>query len=198
MTVDVFTISSNNYLGMTRVFADSYLEHHPGATVYVCLVDRPDDRVPYGDLPFEVILVEDLGIPAFQNFAFRYDILELNTAVKPFVFKRLRDEVGLDRAFYFDPDILVHDRLGRLEDALDAHQAVLTPHLTQPLDNRCRPPERVIGQCGVYNLGFVGLQLNEGTAEFLDWWCDRLHRFCVVDLANGLFVDQSWMRSSRS
>jgi len=193
MPIDAFTISSNNYLGMTRVFADSYLEHHPGSRVFVCLVDRLDDRVPYDELPFEIILAEDLGIPDFRNFAFRYDILELNTAVKPFVFRYLRDSVGLDRVFYFDPDILVHDRLERLEEALSGHQAVVTPHLTEPIDNRCRPPERVIGMCGVYNLGFLGLQLNDGTHEFLDWWCDRLHRFCIVDLANGLFVDQSWM-----
>jgi hypothetical protein len=193
MTVDVFTISSNNYLGMTRVFADSHLEHHPEANVTVCLVDQIDDRVPYDDFPFDIILAEDLDIPEFRNFAFRYDILELNTAVKPFVFKYLRDVKGLDRAFYFDPDILIHDRLSVLEEALDRHPAVLTPHLTECIDNLCRPPERVIGMCGVYNLGFVGLQLNEATREFLDWWCDRLHRYCIVDLANGMFVDQSWM-----
>jgi hypothetical protein len=47
--------------------------------------------------------------------------------------------------------------------------------------------------CGVYNLGFLGLRLDDKTASFLDWWCDRLHRYCIVDLANGMFVDQSWM-----
>ena len=193
MPIDAFTISSNNYLGMARVFADSYLEHNPGSRVFVCLVDQLDDRVPYDDLPFELILAEDLEIPEFPSFSFRYSILELNTAVKPFVFKYLRDVIGLDRVFYFDPDILVHDQLEVLEKSLNGHQAVLTPHLTQPLDNSCRPPERVIGMCGVYNLGFVGLQLNDGTSSFLDWWCDRLHRYCMVDLANGLFVDQSWM-----
>ena len=191
--VDVFTISSNNYLGMTRVFAESYLEHHPGATVYVCLVDTLDARVPYDEFPFEIILAHELGIPAFRNFAFRYDILELNTAVKPFVIKYLRDEVGLDRVFYFDPDILVHDRLTELECALSEHLAVLTPHLTKPLDNVCRPPERVIGMCGIYNLGFLGLRLDERTEDFLDWWCERLYRFCINDLSNGMFVDQSWM-----
>ncbi len=161
--VDVFTISSNNYLGMTRVFAESYLEHHPGATVYVCLVDTLDARVPYDEFPFEIILAHELGIPAFRNFAFRYDILELNTAVKPFVIKYLRDEVGLDRVFYFDPDILVHDRLTELEFALSEHLAVLTPHLTKPLDNVCRPPERVIGKGTVDSIqsglfyGYLGL-----------------------------------------
>jgi len=193
MPVNAFTISSNNYLGMARVFADSYLAHHPGAKVFTCLVDRRSESIDYGDLPFEIIMAEDLEIPGFQAFAFRYDILELNTAVKPFVFKYLRDRLGLDRAFYFDPDILVHDHLSGLEEALDQNLAVLTPHLTQPIDNHCRPPERVIGMCGVYNLGFLGLRLDMRTTEFLDWWCDRLDRYCFVDLANGMFVDQSWM-----
>jgi hypothetical protein len=193
MPVDAFTIASNNYLGMACVFADSYLEHHPGATVYTCLVDRLSDSIPYGDMPFEVVPAESIGIPNFSAFSFKYDILELNTAVKPFFFRYLRDKVGLDRAFYFDPDILVHDCLLKLERALEDNLAVLTPHLSQPLDNRCRPPERVIAMCGVYNLGFVGLRLDARTAPFLDWWCDRLDRYCFVDLANGMFVDQSWM-----
>lgn len=178
---------------MTSVFAESYLRYHPGSTVYICLVDRPHPRVDYDNYPFEVILAEDLEIPAFFNFAFKYDILELNTAVKPFVFKYLRNQKGLDRAFYFDPDILVHDQLKGLEEALDSHQAVLTPHLTKPIDNICRPPERVIGMCGIYNLGFAGLRLDEKTESFLDWWCDRLYRYCINDLTNGMFVDQSWM-----
>jgi len=178
---------------MARVFAESYLAHHPGAKVFTCLVDRRSESIDYGDFPFEIIMAEDLEIPGFQALAFRYNILELNTAVKPFVFKYLRDRLGLDRAFYFDPDILIHDRLSGLEEALDLNLAVLTPHLTRPIDNRCRPPERVIGMCGVYNLGFLGLRLDVRTTEFLEWWCDRLNRYCFVDLANGMFVDQSWM-----
>lgn len=191
--VDAFTISSNNYLGMARVFAESYLEYHPGSKVFVCLVDEPHDCVRYEEFPFEVIPAEEIGIPAFRNLAFRYDILELNTAVKPFVFRYLRDRKGLDRVFYFDPDILIHDRLAVLESAVETHSCVLTPHLTEPLDNRCRPAERVIGQCGVYNLGFVGFRFDSESSRFLDWWCERLDRYCVVDLLNGLFVDQSWM-----
>ena len=193
MVVDAFTISSNNYLGMARVFAESYLEHHPESSVYVCLVDQPDERVAYADFPFQIIAADELGIPEFKNIAFRYNVLELNTAVKPFVFKYLREKEALDRGFYFDPDILVCDRLSELEDLLEDHLAVLTPHLTQPIDNRYRPPERVIGTGGVYNLGFIGLRLDDRTDAFLDWWCDRLLRFCVIDLQNGIFVDQSWM-----
>ncbi len=193
MPIPVFTIASNNYLALARVFAESYRRHHPGAEVWVALADRRDPRVDYEAFPFRVVFAEELGIPAFPSFAFRYDILELNTAIKPWVFAFLRDRLGCDRALYFDPDILVADALPELEAALESHPAVLTPHLTRPLDNEHRPSERHIRMAGIYNLGFVGLRLDASTAGFLDWWQERLHRFCLVDPHHGLFVDQAWM-----
>lgn len=191
--VDACTIASNNYLALARVFAESYLAHHPGARVYVCIADRPDPRVDYASLPFIPIFAEDLGIPAFFNMALRYDILELNTGVKPFLLAYLRDRCRLERVFYFDPDILVQDTLTGLHEALESSPAVLTPHITAPLDDAHYPPERMILMSGVYNLGFLGLKLDESTRVFLDWWQERLYRFCLRDVQNGLFVDQSWM-----
>lgn len=193
MSIPVFTIASNNYLALARVFAESYRRHHPGAEIWVAIADRLDPRVDYQAFPFRVVFAEELGIPAFPSFAFRYDVLELNTAIKPWVFAFLRDRQGRDRALYFDPDILVADALPELEAALEGHQAVLTPHLARPLDNQHRPSERHIRMAGVYNLGFVGLRLDAGTARFLDWWQERLYRFCLIDPHHGLFVDQAWM-----
>lgn len=187
------TIASNNYLAFARVFAESYRRHHPGTKVFVCIVDTPHTAVPYDEMPFEPIFAHQLEIPSFHNFAFRYDILELNTAVKPYLLSHLRDRFDLDRIFYFDPDILICDQLTGLIEALEKNDAVLTPHITHPLEDEHHPSERALLQCGVYNLGFVGMRLDKRTAEFLEWWQKRLHRFCLVDPPSGLFVDQSWM-----
>lgn len=187
------TIASNNYLALATVLAESYRRHHPGAEVWLGLADRRDPRVDYGRLPMRVVAAEELGIPAFPSFAFRYDQLELSTAIKPWLFAHLRDRVGHDRAIYFDPDILVTDRLVEVERALERSQAALTPHLTKPIDNEHRPSERQIRMMGVYNLGFLALRLDASTAGFLEWWQERLHRFCLVDPHHGLFVDQAWM-----
>ena len=191
--VNACTIVSNNYLALAQVFAASYKRLHPGAEVYVCIADRPDPAVHYSRLPFVPVFAAELGIPTFENFAFRYDILELNTAVKPYLLTHLREKYGLDRVFYFDPDILVLDSVAPLERLLDAHPAVLIPHITRGLDDGFLPPERMILMAGVYNLGFLGLRLDETTAGFLSWWQDRLYRFCLNDIHNGVFVDQSWM-----
>ncbi|MEP7012237.1 MAG: glycosyltransferase [Acidobacteriota bacterium] len=191
--VNACTIVSNNYLALAQVFATSYKRLHPGTEVYVCIADQPDPSVHYGRLPFVPVFAAELGIPAFENFAFRYDILELNTAVKPFLLEHLRVKYGLDRIFYFDPDILMLDSVAPLERLLDKHPAVLIPHITRGLDDGLIPPERMILMAGVYNLGFLGLRLDETTAEFLSWWQDRLYKFCLNDIHNGVFVDQSWM-----
>jgi glycosyltransferase involved in cell wall biosynthesis len=189
----VCTIVSNNYLALAVVLAESYREQHPGARVFVCIVDRPHARVDYAALPFETVFVDALGIPGFDTLAFRYGVLELNTAVKPFVLEWLRDQRGLERVLYLDPDILVLGRLDGLAAALERGPLVLTPHITAPLDDERQPSERLVLMCGVYNLGFVGLRLDASTASFLRWWQQRLLRFCLHDVAHGLFVDQSWM-----
>ena len=77
--------------------------------------------------------------------------------------------------------------------ALRSAQACLTPHLCAPLCDDAHPNEITIRRAGVYNLGFVGMRLDESTRTFLDWWADRLWRHGHLDPGNGLFVDQSWM-----
>lgn len=191
--VPACTIVSNNYLALARVLTESYLSHHPGAEVVCCVVDRPAPGVDYAALPFDVIFADQLDIPGFASLAARFGVLELNTAVKPFLLEQLRERRGWQRVFYLDPDIQVLAPLDELEQALGRGSAVLLPHITAPLDDDRVPSERTVLMCGVYNLGFLGLRLDATTAPFLRWWQERLVRFSVHDVDHGLFVDQSWM-----
>ncbi|HEV2805580.1 MAG TPA: polysaccharide deacetylase family protein [Chthoniobacterales bacterium] len=190
--VALCTIASNNYLPKARVLIDSYLSFHPGAEAFVCVVDRPVHD-GWQELSAKIIPAEELGIPGFDNMAFRYSALELNTAAKPFFLEYLRDQCGIDRVFYLDPDVLILDPLGPLQQALHESAIVLSPHVTEPVNEGTRAGERQFLRAGVFNLGFLGIQLNASTHSFLDWWKDRLMRFCVDDIPNGLFVDQIWM-----
>jgi glycosyltransferase involved in cell wall biosynthesis len=188
------TIVSNNYLAFARVLAESYQEHHPGAPFYVCVVDRPHPSVSYTRFPWTTVLAEELDIPGFANFAFRYDLVELNTAVKPYFLTYLRDRVGLERVLYFDPDIWVHDRLDELAGVLDHAAVALIPHITQPLEDARHPSELTFLQAGIFNLGFLGLRLDGSTAALLQWWGARLYELCLAsDDTRPLFVDQRWM-----
>ena len=187
------TIVANNYLAYARAFTRSFLARHPEGKVCVLIVDLPQPGHRYEDEPFHVTFAHELDIPAFRHFAFRYSILELNTAVKPYFLLHLHRTLGCDRICYFDPDILVFGDLGELYEKLGSADAVLTPHLTAPIEDTAVPAEREILLSGIYNLGFLGLGFNERTLRFLDWWGRRLYRECLHDVERGLFVDQRWM-----
>jgi len=187
------TIVANNYLAYARAFTRSFLKRHPHGRVFVLIVDRPQPGHDYGSEPFSVLFVDQLEIPQFPHFAFRYSILELSTAVKPPFLLHLHRAFGIDRLCYFDPDILVLGDLDKLYERLGEVDAVLTPHLTAPIDDSAVPSEREILLSGIYNLGFLGISFNERTLGFLDWWSRRLYRECLHDVAKGLFVDQRWM-----
>lgn len=189
----ICTIVSNNYLAFGRVLADSFLHQHPEGRVFVLVVDEPDGTIDYAGENFEVLFARDLAIPNFPTFSFRYSILELNTAVKPFFLAFLETEFGVRDVFYFDPDILILSGLDRIHRQLQTQDLMLTPHITRPLEDQKLPSERHILLAGVYNLGFLGLSFNDRTRDFLRWWQARLYEQCLHRPETGIFVDQRWM-----
>ena len=170
------TIVANNYLAYARAFTRSFLARHPDGKVCVLVVDRPHPGHDYGREPFDVTFVDELSIPGFLHVAFRYSILELSTSVKPSYLLHLHRRLGCEHLCYFDPDILVLGDLTDLYDRLGRVDAVLTPHLTAPIEDALVPSERDIMQSGIYNLGFLGISFNARTVAFLEWWARRLHR----------------------
>jgi glycosyltransferase involved in cell wall biosynthesis len=159
----------------------------------VILVDKPDGYFDPPGEDFDTILSEELEIPDSRWFHFKYTVLELSTAVKPYAASLIFERYGADRLLYFDPDIQIYSNLGPLLDSMDAHSFVLTPHLTAPLEGSGRPADLDILRSGSYNLGFIALNNCEESRRFLKWWQAKLYDDCVVDLAGGLFVDQRWV-----
>ena len=189
----IFTIVSANYLHFARTLMESVGIAHPQWRRFVLLVDkRPPDFDPRVE-PFEILDVSELPLPGGLKFYFRYTILELNTAVKPWMFDWLFNELAAERVVYLDPDICVYRPLTEVESALaSGSMMVLTPHLTGHLDDEHRPHELDIVKAGSYNLGFLALARQPSTTRFLAWWRSKLELHCVVDHASGLFVDQKW------
>lgn len=186
-----FTICSKNFLAYARTLCASVRESHPGARFYVALCDRLDGMVDPRAEPFDILELEALGIEALGEMIARYNITELNTAIKPFVFERLFD-LGHTRVVYLDPDILVVSPLEDVERRLGVDvDAVLTPHVLHPAENVPTDDVKML-QYGIYNLGFVAFHGTPQVREIVRWWGRRLERECVIDLAQGLFVDQKW------
>ncbi len=192
-SIGVFTIASKNYLAYVRVLMASLIKIHPEYKLFLCLADRLEHYVDPVAEPYTIIEAEQIGIPDFNDFAQRYDIMELNTAVKPYMFRWLFNNTDLDAVIYLDPDIQVFSRFDRLESMLsDGASAVLTPHITRPLEDDKSPNDYTFLQTGVFNLGFITFRRCNESLDFIDWWERRLRQQCIVDFPAGLFVDQKW------
>ncbi len=167
-------------------------QHAPDADRVVLLVDTLDGCFEPEHENFRLLPSSELEIPDSRWFHFKYTILELNTAAKPFLIEKLMKE-GYDAVVYLDPDIQIHSPLDEVWRALESHNAVVTPHLDQPIEDDKYPSEIDILRTGAYNLGFIGLRRSPETMKFIRWWGKRMEQYCVVDLNGGLFVDQKWM-----
>jgi glycosyltransferase involved in cell wall biosynthesis len=189
----IFTICSNNYVPFAKVLVESAQRYHPEATLYLCLADERLAEPGWYPQECEVVAAEELRIPDFRNFAFRYDIMELNTAVKPYMVRHLLTS-GHDAVLYFDPDIELFAPLdGILAPLHEGASFVFTPHLCQPSEGDAFPDDVGIMRAGVYNLGFLGVGAGTQTDRLMRWWSRRLLYQCVSEQDRGIFVDQKFM-----
>jgi glycosyltransferase involved in cell wall biosynthesis len=189
----IFTIVSRNYISYAATLMQTVAANHPEAARYVFLADQEYDFSGL-NLPATVVTGDAIGISGFSEMAFRYTVIELNTAIKPFCVQWLFGSAGHRRVIYLDPDIFVLRPLSAVADLLDSGAPlVLTPHITHPLQDGRQPDDHTIMKSGIYNLGFAAFARTPPTAAFLDWWGDRLVRHCRVDVPGNLFTDQRWM-----
>lgn len=189
--MDACTIIARNYLPHARVLAESFLAHHPGGSFTVLVVDDTGEGALAGE-PFRVLSPYEIGLARDEvhRMAFIYDVKEFATAVKPWLLARLLDDH--ETVAYFDPDIQVFAPLNDISPLAREHGIVLTPHTTEPLPrDGLLPSDEMLLRAGIYNLGFIAV--GPKGRPFLDWWAERLARDCLVDVENGIFVDQRWI-----
>jgi hypothetical protein len=190
----VFTIVAKNYLAHARTLGDSLKQLYPELPFYVVLADDTEGQLDIRTEPYTTVGASELGIEGYREMAFKYDLVEFATAIKPSVFEYLFARRPYDRIIYFDPDIFVYDRLDPIFDALRENFMVLTPHMTKiGLSGGGAISEETILFVGTYNLGFVAFRRDERSFEVIRWWRDRLRRQGYADRLDALHVDQKWM-----
>jgi hypothetical protein len=189
------TIVSPNYLAYARTLSDSYLQQHPGHRFFVLIVaDLPlSDRAKFEGMTCTPVMLNEIGLEDVRSTAMMYDILELNTNVKPTFLKHLLRTYGIDQLTYLDPDIFIYRPLTPVFEALNSSSAVLTPHITQPIHDDQQPSEQDHLYNGTYNLGFISVRHDEEALRLLDWWERRCLDNGFSEGRTGLFVDQKWM-----
>jgi hypothetical protein len=192
----IFTSITANYLPKAAALAHSIKRVHPEAVFHVVLSDEMPACPPATIAAFDnIINIDDLPIANLPSWIFKHRLVELCTAVKGTAFQYIAARYGAERIYYFDPDILVVNRLDDLERTLDRHAILLTPHQSVPdtdfqaiIDN-----EHCCMRHGVFNLGFLAVRMAGQGRQFIDWWAERLRTACYDDVGAGLFTDQKWV-----
>jgi glycosyltransferase involved in cell wall biosynthesis len=189
----VFTIASKNYASYALTLLESLAAVDPSTRRMLVLADTPSG-LDHASIPAEVLPASSLGIPHFEDMATRYSVMELNTAIKPFVFLHLFDACPEASCIYLDPDILVLSPLEEIDNAIAAGaELVLTPHITEPLQDGFKPDDLTIMKSGIWNLGFAAMRCSPQTRMLVRWWADRCVADCRVDIPGNIFTDQRWM-----
>jgi len=147
----------------------------------------------FSNEPFDVILAKDLNLDDFLLIAFKFNIIELNTALKPSFMRFLFNKKNVGKLLYFDPDIFVFAPLDSLFDELNRHSVLLTPHILSPGNAVAILPDTAFLRFGVFNLGFIGMRLTNETSRLLDWWERQCLYYGNIDVTEGIFVDQKWI-----
>jgi hypothetical protein len=189
----IFTISANNYAALALTLCDSIRATGGGADRFVFLADEP----PLGGLPEKsgvaIVPAREIGIPQFADMAFKYDVVEFSTSIKPFCIEHLLTK-GYDKILYVDPDMAFFRPVADVFAQLEGKDALVTPHvldLAQDEAGAMEPGRFLVS--GVFNMGFFGLRRTPAALAFLEWWKHKLSYACYADRHDGLFTDQKWM-----
>ena len=191
----IFTISSKNYIHYAATMLKSAVNSNKGIDLYLILVDKKEN-ISLSDQSINIIWIEELEIKDFESIAFKYNILELNTNIKPTAFKSLLEKY--QKVIYLDPDIYVYSSLSDVFSVLDNYNIALTPHMLQPQYVHHHDRHDIVSEVenlktGPYNLGFIGLSQGLETKRFLGWW-ENCCLCCAFDEhESGVFVDQKWL-----
>ncbi len=185
----IYTVCTSNYLYQALSLGDSIKKTNPDYEFIICLADKmPDFKL---NLPYKVLLLENINFLAFEDYSQKFKILELACALKPvFAQYLLHLYPSLDKIIYLDTDIFVYSSLEGVEKNLDEYDIILTPHITKAISLSERWNEKQYLNSGLYNAGFIAFKRTENSLKFLDWWQTHLNKYGYVNYCQGMFVDQ--------
>lgn len=181
----VFTVCNLAYLPKALVLAESLMRYGE-KKLKIYIFDRKVDI----ELPTqlaEYIWIEDVGIKDLYSLAFKYDITEFSTSLKPQLTLKLLEQY--EKVIFLDPDTCLYHSIDPILNDLEANEIVLTPHYITP------KPDSDIGMMrfGSFNLGFYAIRKSKEGIRFLSWWNERCLEYCFFETQFGLSTDQKWV-----
>ena len=189
------TVCSANFLAYAKGLADSVVKFNPDYKVVIGLVDKLDDNFDFSFYqPHTILQVHEMNIPQFKEMYNRYNLFELNCALKSFFVKWVLNELRPAYVLYLDADMLVFDSFRDIENNLENFSVFITPHIIKPFpDDGKRPRENDILKTGMFNAGFFALKNDETGNQLINWWSERMIDLGYERPKDGLNSDQNWL-----
>jgi len=208
----VITISALNNFGFVVNLYDSVMDNSPEIECFIWYlgdISEPtsaEGRKGMADISkeidmkpkFKLVTMKEMEEKNFdhfeiEKFAFMFDLVELQTTIKPFAFQYTFQHFGAKSAIFLDNDIWVTSPLVEIEKQLKRHSAVVTPHVSAPIpEDGKKLNNKNILQTGVFNFGFVAFSNTDTAASFLRFWAEQLSLYGFTNLEKGMFYDQNW------
>lgn len=193
MSKIAFTIVAKNYFASALTLAHSIKQSNPDCTFYIVLADKIDEKISeIKDDSYILIEAEKFKIDRFYEMAYKYDVTEFATSIKPFCIEYFQNIRGVEAILYIDPDIYVYEPFDEVFELLKQYSAVVTPHILT-MNNVSQDIELGLLHSGIYNLGFFGIANTEDARKIVGWWKGKLLDYAYSDIATGLYTDQKWM-----
>jgi len=191
-----FTICAKNYIGLAQALQLSIEKFNKDILFFIFVVDEFSFEEQMS-IPDNILIAKDrldIKINQWYQMAFKYDLTEFCTSIKPSCFKYLFSKYKGANCIYFDPDILTYSSLQNIYEKLNRYSIVLTPHITTIENNYTGYlNERNLLYSGMFNLGFIAIKGNDIGVKVLDWWEIRLKDRCYQNMMENYFTDQKWI-----
>lgn len=196
----ICTIVSLNYFAQSKSLMESINKYNKDIDLFVLIVDKVNDEIKLKleaneELSIKVNYIYDLDIENVDSMAFKYDLVEFNTALKPYYLEWILNNYDYNSITYLDSDILLFNSLDDMYGLLEEHSIILTPHLANGEEDKDTDISKIDDflQYGVYNLGFISIKNDKNGKELITWWKEKLFNKCFLSSENFLAWDQKWI-----
>ncbi|MCL1095726.1 hypothetical protein [Shewanella kaireitica] len=187
--MEFFTVCNCAYLPKVYALADS-LNMQNGCVLNIVLFDKKRKIKEYEFA--NIHWIEDLDVPSFSTLSFKYTVIELTTALKPWLAKFFLKSLPTEKIVFLDPDVYVYGSFDYLDDLLNDNPFIVTPHYLTPISHGAVNDQQLM-RFGNYNLGFFAANDSMDSISFLTWWEERCFENAFDDPQFGVFTDQKWV-----
>jgi hypothetical protein len=191
------TVVNASGLPGAMLMAYSAKQHMPYARIVICLAEEEinaDERFPNCDRVITArALSGSIGFPDFERYIQRFNDLQQAAAMKGQLLKYLLETYPEEQHIvYLDPDMYVLGPFAELEQMLNGHEVVLTPHHLEPSEPWDCSREIGTLQDGTFHSGLVAIRNSREGHDFADWWLTMIAGD-FEGQPQGIFIDQPFL-----